>query len=220
MDIKLFNKYKAKVTEILHSYINTERSVLNAPDIVEKKFVDDLGADSLDQVEMLMALEEEVGEEIPDDEAEKIETVLDAIIAAMKHDEVPQDQIDEVLRFHNKPETPTEKIVQRSLDLPRGPSKTDWHKVDLKTDLDIAADVASDPDAAPLLQDGESLGTQVIHNKKMTQETMDQIVDEATHAALTVLKSSGIYVNSMQTDALNDSITTIVRGDNENRTED
>ncbi len=42
-------------------------------------FVDDLGADSLDTVELVMALEEEFGTEIPDEEAEKITTVQQAI---------------------------------------------------------------------------------------------------------------------------------------------
>jgi acyl carrier protein len=42
-------------------------------------FIDDLGADSLDTVEMVMAFEEEFGVEIPDDAAEKILTVKDAI---------------------------------------------------------------------------------------------------------------------------------------------
>jgi len=45
----------------------------------EASFVDDLGADSLDTVELVMALEEEFGTEIPDDEAEKITTVQLAI---------------------------------------------------------------------------------------------------------------------------------------------
>ena len=43
------------------------------------KFVDDLGADSLDTVELVMALEEEFGVEIPDEEAEKLITVGDAL---------------------------------------------------------------------------------------------------------------------------------------------
>ncbi|MBW1839840.1 MAG: acyl carrier protein [Deltaproteobacteria bacterium] len=42
-------------------------------------FVDDLGADSLDLVELVMVLEEEFGREIPDEDAEKIQTVQDAI---------------------------------------------------------------------------------------------------------------------------------------------
>ncbi|NBX73288.1 MAG: acyl carrier protein [Alphaproteobacteria bacterium] len=42
-------------------------------------FIDDLGADSLDTVELVMAFEEEFGVEIPDDAAEKIQTVKDAI---------------------------------------------------------------------------------------------------------------------------------------------
>ena len=42
-------------------------------------FIDDLGADSLDTVELVMAFEEEFGVEIPDDAAEKISTVSDAI---------------------------------------------------------------------------------------------------------------------------------------------
>ena len=45
----------------------------------EESFIDDLGADSLDIVELVMAFEEEFGVEIPDDAAEKISTVKDAI---------------------------------------------------------------------------------------------------------------------------------------------
>jgi len=45
----------------------------------EKDFVNDLGADSLDVVELVMALEEEFGIEIPEEDAEKIKTVGDAI---------------------------------------------------------------------------------------------------------------------------------------------
>jgi|TARA_B110000503_G_scaffold82325_1_gene125635 acyl carrier protein len=46
---------------------------------VTSSFVEDLGADSLDTVELIMALEEEFDAEIPDEEAEKITTVTDAI---------------------------------------------------------------------------------------------------------------------------------------------
>ena len=45
----------------------------------EAKFTDDLGADSLDTVELVMALEEEFKCEIPDEDAEKIQTVQDAV---------------------------------------------------------------------------------------------------------------------------------------------
>ncbi|MCK5803416.1 MAG: acyl carrier protein [Lentisphaeria bacterium] len=45
----------------------------------EAKFVEDLGADSLDTVELVMALEEEFGTEIPDEDAEKLTTVGEAI---------------------------------------------------------------------------------------------------------------------------------------------
>ena len=45
----------------------------------EAKFIDDLGADSLDTVELVMAFEEEFGIEIPDDAAESIQTVGDAV---------------------------------------------------------------------------------------------------------------------------------------------
>jgi acyl carrier protein len=45
----------------------------------EASFINDLGADSLDTVELVMALEEAFGMEIPDDEAEKIRTVKDAL---------------------------------------------------------------------------------------------------------------------------------------------
>ena len=46
---------------------------------IESTFIDDLGADSLDIVELIMAFEEEVGIEIPDEAAEKIKTVQDVV---------------------------------------------------------------------------------------------------------------------------------------------
>ena len=57
-------------------------------DIVEEKasFIDDLGADSLDTVELDMAFEEELNVEIPDDAAETIQTVGDAISFLEKQD--------------------------------------------------------------------------------------------------------------------------------------
>ncbi|HPQ94895.1 MAG: acyl carrier protein [Thiothrix sp.] len=51
----------------------------------EASFIDDLGADSLDTVELVMALEEEFGTEIPDEEAEKITTVQLAIDYIKQH---------------------------------------------------------------------------------------------------------------------------------------
>ncbi len=53
----------------------------------ESSFVDDLGADSLDTVELVMALEEEFDTEIPDEEAEKIRTIQQAIDYITKHKE-------------------------------------------------------------------------------------------------------------------------------------
>ena len=52
---------------------------------LEASFVEDLGADSLDTVELVMALEEEFETEIPDDEAEKITTVKEAIYYIEAH---------------------------------------------------------------------------------------------------------------------------------------
>ena len=53
----------------------------------DSSFVDDLGADSLDTVELVMALEEEFNCEIPDEEAEKITTVQEAIDYITAHTE-------------------------------------------------------------------------------------------------------------------------------------
>ena len=55
---------------------------LNVPEeevVLDASFVDDLGADSLDQVELIMAIEEEFDISIPDEDAEKIRTVQDAV---------------------------------------------------------------------------------------------------------------------------------------------
>ena len=64
-----------KVKSIIVEQLGVEESQVTE----NAKFVDDLGADSLDTVELVMALEEEFGLEIPDTEAEKIRSVGDAI---------------------------------------------------------------------------------------------------------------------------------------------
>jgi acyl carrier protein len=52
---------------------------------LEASFIDDLGADSLDLVELIMAMEEEFGLEISDEDAEKIQTVQDAVHYITEH---------------------------------------------------------------------------------------------------------------------------------------
>lgn len=67
--------FEDKVKEII-----VEQLSVAAEDVVpEASFVDDLGADSLDLVEMIMAMEEAFGISIEDEDAEKIKTVKDAI---------------------------------------------------------------------------------------------------------------------------------------------
>ena len=64
-----------KITEIIVEQLGVKPEEV----VPEASFVDDLGADSLDTVELVMAFEEEFNVEIPDDAAEKILTVKDAI---------------------------------------------------------------------------------------------------------------------------------------------
>lgn len=64
-----------KITEIIVEQLGVKPEEV----VPEASFVDDLGADSLDTVELVMALEEEFGIEIPDEDAEKIQSVGDAI---------------------------------------------------------------------------------------------------------------------------------------------
>lgn len=64
-----------KVTEVIVDQLNVERD-----DVTEEaSFIDDLGADSLDLVELVMALEAEFGMSIPDEDVESIRTVGDAV---------------------------------------------------------------------------------------------------------------------------------------------
>ena len=65
----------SKVKKIVADHLGIDESKVNE----ESSFIDDLGADSLDTVELVMAFEEEFECEIPDDAAEKILTVKDAI---------------------------------------------------------------------------------------------------------------------------------------------
>ena len=64
-----------RVKKIVAEHLGVDESKV----IDSASFIDDLGADSLDTVELVMAFEEEFGCEIPDDAAEKILTVKDAI---------------------------------------------------------------------------------------------------------------------------------------------
>ena len=65
----------ARVKKIVVEHLGVEEEKVTE----NASFIDDLGADSLDIVELVMAFEEEFGVEIPDDAAEKISTVKDAI---------------------------------------------------------------------------------------------------------------------------------------------
>ena len=64
-----------KVKKIVVEHLGVDEAKVTP----EASFIDDLGADSLDTVELVMAFEEAFGVEIPDDAAEKIQTVGDAI---------------------------------------------------------------------------------------------------------------------------------------------
>ena len=69
------NNIEARVKKII-----VEQLGVNADQVTpEAKFIEDLGADSLDTVELVMALEEEFGHDIPDEQAEKLQTVGDVV---------------------------------------------------------------------------------------------------------------------------------------------
>ena len=69
----------ATVEEKIKKIICEQLDVPEKDVVPEASFVDDLGADSLDQVELIMAMEEEFDVSIPDEDAEKIGTVQDAV---------------------------------------------------------------------------------------------------------------------------------------------
>ncbi len=64
-----------RVSEIIVEQLGVTRDDIEA----ESSFIDDLGADSLDLVEMVMAMEEEFGVEIPEEDSEKLQTFGDAV---------------------------------------------------------------------------------------------------------------------------------------------
>lgn len=70
-----------RVKEIVAEQLGVDESQVTN----EASFMDDLGADSLDTVELVMALEEEFDLEIPDEDAEKIQSVQDAIDYITEH---------------------------------------------------------------------------------------------------------------------------------------
>jgi len=70
-----------RVKEIIAKELEVEPKQLTS----EAKFIEDLGADSLDIVELVMALEEEFGLDIPDEEADKLKTVGDAMNYLKSH---------------------------------------------------------------------------------------------------------------------------------------
>jgi acyl carrier protein len=73
-----------KVKQIIVDQLSVEESEVTPT----ASFVDDLGADSLDRVELIMAFEEAFDIEIPDEEAEKIKTVQDAIAYIEKNSKI------------------------------------------------------------------------------------------------------------------------------------
>ena len=70
-----------RVREIIVEQLGVDAAAVTT----DASFADDLGADSLDTVELVMAFEEEFGIEIPDDEAENIQTVKDAVKYLEEH---------------------------------------------------------------------------------------------------------------------------------------
>jgi acyl carrier protein len=77
--------YNMAIVDKVKAIIVEQLGVEEAEVKMESSFVDDLGADSLDIVELVMALEEEFDLEIPDEDAEKIRTVGDSVKYIQEH---------------------------------------------------------------------------------------------------------------------------------------
>ena len=73
------------IQEKIIDIISSQLSVPKEKVVPQASFMDDLGADSLDLVELVMAMEEEFGMEIADEDAEKLQTVQDTIDYVKKH---------------------------------------------------------------------------------------------------------------------------------------
>ncbi|AAU04206.1 acyl carrier protein [Rickettsia prowazekii str. GvV257] len=69
------DKIEQKVIEMVAEKLNKDKAIITT----DSRFIEDLKADSLDTVELMMAIEVEYGIDIPDDEATKIKTVSDVI---------------------------------------------------------------------------------------------------------------------------------------------
>jgi len=81
MEVEKMSTIEKRVKEIVAEQLGVDESQVTN----EASFMDDLGADSLDTVELVMALEEEFDIEISDENAEKIQTVQDAIDYLTEH---------------------------------------------------------------------------------------------------------------------------------------
>lgn len=75
------DKIEQKVIEMVAEKINKDKLIITT----DSRFIEDLKADSLDTVELMMAIEVEYGIDIPDDEATKIKTVSDVIKYIKEH---------------------------------------------------------------------------------------------------------------------------------------
>jgi acyl carrier protein len=81
VEVRVMSDVAERVKKIVVEHLGVDESKVTD----NASFIDDLGADSLDTVELVMAFEEEFGCEIPDDAAEKIVTVKDAVNFIEQH---------------------------------------------------------------------------------------------------------------------------------------